>query len=217
MHLPSQWSSARGFTLGAASRALTLSIVLALVWSVAAIAQEGKPSIALLPAVVHSSENPEYLRQGLSDMLSSRFTQADDFVVIGIEDPRKATTRLDKALEVGREAGADFVLFGSFTRFGAGASLDMQAARTAEGVEGETLREIFVHSGSMGEVIPDLVDLVGKVTRFAIADYVPTSPDTPVTGGGRAASQASVEELQKRIAALEAALTALQEGAPASP
>jgi len=198
---------------------LSVGVVACLLLCGNAWAAEGKPSIALLPSVVHSSENPEYLRKGLSDMLFSRFTQADDFEVIRVEDSRKATTRLVKALEVGREVGADFVLFGSFTRFGAGASLDMQAARTAEGVEGETLREIFVHSGSMGEVIPDLVDLVGKVTRFAIADYTPPGREDPA-GAPRARSdpsQARLDELLKRVAALEAAVAQLEASGPASP
>ena len=86
-----------------------------------------KPSILLLPMVVHSSESPGYLRRGLSDMLMARFQQADQFVLIQVEDPAMATTQLDQAVEAGRAVGADFVLFGSFTRFGEGASLDMHA------------------------------------------------------------------------------------------
>jgi TolB-like protein len=194
----------------------------ALLVSVRAFAQDEAPTLALLPAVVHSSESPNYLRRGLQDMLASRFDQGGVFKVIRVEDPRKATTRLEDALEVARDVEADFVLFGSFTRFGAGASLDMQAAATAEGIEGETLREIFVHSGSMGEVIPDLVDLVGKVTRFAVTDYVPPASSEEDAAGGSARTQPAriantVEDLQNRVAELEAAIAGLQAAAPASP
>ncbi len=186
-----------------------LDSLLLLVLSAALIASAAGPvraqerlSIALLPVVVHSAESPDYLRWGLADMLSSRFEQAGAFRVIRVDDSAKSTTRLSEALELGREVGADFVLFGSFTRFGAGASLDMQAAATAHGESGETLREIFVHSGSIGEVIPDLEDLVGKVTRFANADYTPSEasaagPSHPSTAGSGS------RELAKRVATLE--------------
>lgn len=160
-------------------------------------AQEAQLSIALLPVVVHSSESPDYLRRGLSDMLASRFEQSNVFRVIRIDDPKKATTQLDRALGYARDADADLVLFGSFTRFGAGASLDMQAAATKPGQEGETLREIFVHSGSIGDVIPDLEELVGKVARFAVADYRGRAPAGADPGGD------SFADLLERVEALE--------------
>ncbi len=166
-----------------------------------------KPSILLLPMVVHSSESPGYLRRGLSDMLMARFQQADQFVLIQVEDPAMATTQLDQAVEAGRAADADFVLFGSFTRFGEGASLDMHAASTSPKSEGENLREIFVHSGQIGEVIPDLEGLVGKVTRFAIEDFSPAAPGEdaapPPVPGSRA-------DLLLRVQSLEQALEQLK-------
>jgi TolB-like protein len=168
--------------------------------------------IAMLPMVVHSSESPEYLRQGLADMLASRFEQLEVFEVIRVEDPRKATTRLATALETGRAAGADMVLFGSFTRFGQGASLDVQAAATKPGADGQTLREIFVHSGSIGEVIPDLDDLVGKVTRFAVPGYALPVPAVPAAAGAPrpAVTRRDIEELTSRIEALEESLRGAQ-------
>jgi len=187
----------------------------------AAQAVAGQPTLLLLPIVVNSSESPEYLRSGLADMLSARFIQAGRFEIIRVDDPRKATTRVADAIESAEEAGADFVLFGSFTRFGEGASLDMQAAATAEGEEGETLREIFVHSGSIGQVIPDLEDLVGKVTRFAIPDYTPVPASVGGGPGGVVPVRGDeLSDLRRRIAELEQAVRALEQqagGATAGP
>jgi len=155
--------------------------------------------IAVIPVVVHSSEDPEYLRAGIGDMLISRLEQAGVLEVVRVTNASKATTSVQAAIETGREAGADFVLFGSFTRFGQGASLDMQAASTAPGADGETLREIFVHSGSIGDVIPDLDELVGKVSRFAVSDFKePTS-----SGPSEARARPSVDKLRRRVDALE--------------
>ncbi|MAJ60472.1 MAG: hypothetical protein CBC48_10970 [bacterium TMED88] len=176
---------------------------------------QAKPKLLLLPIVVHSSENPAYLREGLSDMLVTRFIQEDNFEVIWADDASLATTHLERAIEEGRAQQANFVLFGSFTRFGEGASLDMQAASTAEGQQGATLREIFVHSGSIGEVIPDLKDLVGKVTRFAIPQYRPGSPVTESAAAPD--SRVNLLDLQRRVSALEEALQPAGPAGPAPP
>lgn len=175
---------------------------------------EERPVLLILPVRVHSSENPRYLREGLTDMLLARFRQGGVFELKQITDPARSTTDLDVAVAMARDENADFVLFGSFTRFGAGASLDMQAATTALGGSGESMREIFVHSGSIAEVIPDLDELVGKVTQFANADPAtnPGSPSSPAAGDPQNASQ--VEQLQKRVEALEAQLGSVS-GPPA--
>ena len=176
-----------------------------------------KPRILLLPVVVHSAESPGYLRRGLSDMLMARFQQGDQFELIEVEDPELATTSLEEAVEPARDRGADFVRFGSFTRFGEGASLDMHAAATEEVSEDSGLREIFVHSGQIGEVIPDLDDLVGKVTRFAIDDFVPGSASSDGHGASSARPPVSVAELQRRVEKLEQRLEALSSSSNVTP
>jgi len=173
-----------------------------------------KPRLALLPMVVHSNEDPNYLRQGLSDMLTARFTKEAVVEVIPIEDASRATIDLEEALETARNVGAEYVVFGSFTRFGQGASLDVQTAAIAAGPDGETLREIFVHSGSIGAVIPDLDDLVGKVTQFAVGDYESSSAASDGAAGTAppAARAAAPSDLLRRIEALEAEVQALKTG-----
>ena len=172
---------------------------------------DGDPKLLLLPIVVHSSEDPEYLRNGLADMLGARFARIGALDLIRPDSASRGTTKLDEALALGRKAGADFVLYGSFTRFGQGASLDVQCAPTDETKRREPLREIFVHSGSIGEIIPDLDELAGKVSRFANGQNVAPAP--PATSGFAAFAGPDSEELLSRIEALEAALTELLEAA----
>ncbi len=175
---------------------------------------EDATSIVMLPIVVHSADDPVFLRDGLADMLASRLEQAGGFEVIRVEDPDAMTTRLDKALENGRRSGAEFVLFGSFTKFGTGASLDMQCAAISATSDKPPLREIFVHSGSIGDVIPDLDELVGKLRRFAnirgaeagLAASVGAAGETP-------AASSEIEELRARVRSLEASVLSLQEQA----
>jgi TolB-like protein len=182
-------------------------------------AAEDAPRLLLLPVVVHSAEDPEYLRDGLSDMLAARFSRIGSIELIRADEDSRGTTSHERALAFGRKAGADFVLFGSFTRFGQGASLDVQCAPVSQDKQREPLREIFVHSGSIGEIIPDLDELAGKVSRFARGEaLVPVAADPSVSAGAAASaggaplSSPELEELELRIEALEAALTELLDG-----
>lgn len=178
---------------------------------------EGPVRLAILPIVVHSADDPTYLRNGLADMLASRVEQSGRFEVIRVVDLESATTLLSKAIEAGRAVGADFVLFGSFTRFGTGASLDMQCVSTRDDYAGESLREIYVHTGSIGEVIPDLDELVGKVGRFAIDGFdsgvdVASGPPAAVGAGTDSAAAARAAALEARIQKLEKAVADLTAG-----
>ena len=166
---------------------------------------ESRPVLLLLPVRVHSSENPTYLREGLTDMLQARFRQGGVFELKQITDPSRSTTNLAEAVAIAREEGADFVLFGSFTRFGAGASLDMQAATTSLTSADDSMREIFVHSGSIAEVIPDLDELVGKVTQFAGSESAASAPEVGDRAGAAGyPSRAEFQALRQRVEALEA-------------
>ncbi len=169
------------------------------------------PKLLLLPIVVHSSEDPEYVRDGLADMLAARFARIGALELIRPADPERGTTDLAQALKLGRKAGADFVLYGSFTRFGKGASLDVQCSPTDETMARAPLREIFVHSGSIGEIIPDLDELAGKVSRFAKGEIIAPAAVAAFAAAGGAPAAQSIGELVSRIEALEAAITELLE------
>ena len=114
--------------------------LLAWATSDARAADASRPKLLLLPIVVHSAESPEYVRDGLADMLSARFSRIGAVELIKVDDPERSTTRLEEAVAAARRADADFVLFGSFTRFGKGASLDVQCAPVSAGHGSEPLR-----------------------------------------------------------------------------
>lgn len=160
--------------------------------------------IALLPMVVHSSDSPVYLREGLADMLSSRLQQVEGLEVVRVDDEKSVTNRVERAVALARPLDVDFVLFGAFTRFGEGASLDVQCASTGTDSQSEPLREIFVHSGSIGDVIPDLDELVGKITRFVVRDYESRQLEAPnLARTPEAQSRVALEALRRRVDQLE--------------
>ena len=199
-------------------KTLVAATSLVLIFSSSRSQAADPPRLLLLPVVVHSAEDPDYLRSGLSDMLASRFARIGALELVRGEIEGRGTTDPEAALELARKKGADYVLYGSFTRFGQGASLDVQCAPVNPAPDGRTqepLREIFVHSGSIGEIIPDLDELAGKVSRFArgeaVASGVPASPGN--AGGAGFGASAQVLQLTDRVEALEAMLSELLEDA----
>jgi hypothetical protein len=118
------------------------------------------------------------------------------------------------ALEAAGALGADFVLFGSFTQFGEGASLDLRCAQVAEASERDedASRRVFIHSGTVAEIIPKLDTLAEKVVRYVLgnaggARRVAESEVGEGRGSG-AATNAALVDLRSRVEALERAVYA---------
>jgi len=165
-----------------------------------------RPRIAILPIVVHTLDDGDYLRAGMADMLASRLGRAPGVGVIRVSDPAAATTELAKAQEAARAVGADWVLFGSFTRFGEGASLDVRCAPVA-GEPDDGPRSIFIQAGTLGDIIPRLDALAERVGRY-VASGGTATPDVAAgpgdTGAGLSSLRSELRTLRERVEVLEA-------------
>jgi hypothetical protein len=160
--------------------------------------------VAVLPVLVHSDGPEDYLRAGLADMLASRLDQQVGVDVVRVEDPEQATVDIEAARAAAIGLGADFVLFGSFTHFGEGASLDLACAPVSEG--GQAPREIFVQSGTLGEIIPRLSELAQKVARYLQDPMAPAPVSAPPPQAGSddlGDALSELDELRARVGALE--------------
>ena len=169
---------------------------LALLTFAASAPAEERRTVAILPVVVHALEQQEYLREGLADMLASRLGQQPGIGVIRVDDPGKATLDAREARVAAQAVGAQWVLFGSFTRFGEGASLDMQCLPVAAiGEPGP--RSIFVQSAQIAELIPRLDGVAERVALHVLGQ------DGAAPAGAPGAGRAELDELRRRIDALE--------------
>lgn len=159
------------------------------------------PRVAILPVVVHSAApDPSYLSDGLADMLAARLEQLGGMRVVRDDGAQAATTRIDQAVSRGSALKADFVVFGSFTQFGDGASLDLQCA-PVQSADPVTARSLFVQSGAIGEIIPKLDDVADKVAYFVLGESAAKS-----AVGERTRNAAPLKDLVGRIDALERAV-----------
>ncbi len=170
------------------------------VWSRPAGADD-RVRVALLPLVVHSGEGREYLQEGMTDMLVSRLGRERRIAVIPVEDAATATTDAAAARKTGDANHAAYVVYGSLTRFGDGASVDLSVASVAE-AEREP-RKIYVHADTMGALIPLLDGAAERVSGAVLGGTA------PVAAGGDESSAASiseVQELRRRVEVLERAV-----------
>ncbi len=107
------------------------------------VAQPKEPGkvykVAILPFIIHSQENLDYLREGINDILTSRITVEGRIIVIERTVVERILyemrpMRLDEAVakQVGTRAGADYVVLGSITKIGNYISLDAQLISITE-------------------------------------------------------------------------------------
>src|SRR5262245_34040531 len=167
---------------------------------------EERTRIVMLPIVVHSaSSNPSYVSRGITDMISSRLEQTGRVQVERVEDPAAATTVLGKALEWGKSRGGDYLIFGAFTQFGEGASLDVHCLPldVKNEAEAAAARRIFISSGAMGDIIPKLDEIVDRVAMY-------TKVGRPETLAGSSSAPApssdALRDVVRRLDALEKAV-----------
>jgi len=119
--------------------------------------------VAILPFMIHSQENLDYLREGIYDILTSRITVEGRIVVMERSVVERALyeekpTRLDEAAtKIGMKIGADYIVLGSITKVGDYISLDARLVSITE--EKPPLSAFTQHKG--------IDDVMVKIGDFA--------------------------------------------------
>lgn len=169
--------------------------------------------VAMLPIAVNSSlSETDYLSTGLADMLAARLEQSGQIAIIRLDESARDRAA---AIQAGKKAGVEFVLFGSYTQFGDGASLDLRCVEVA-GDNSDKPRRVFIQAGSPAEIIPKLGDMSESVTRYLVGAAVPTK-SAPAANAKAPAAAPEFTELQQRIEALERVVFSTPVASAASP
>ena len=147
---------------------LCLFLVLLLALPSPSITQMRNPKkvykVAILPFMIHSQENLDYLQAGIYDILTSRITVDDRIIVVERSLVERALleekpTRLDEtaASKIGMKIGADYIVLGSITKVGDYISLDARLISLTE--EKPPLSAFTQHKG--------IDDVMVKIGDFA--------------------------------------------------
>ncbi|MEI7671688.1 MAG: FG-GAP-like repeat-containing protein [Deltaproteobacteria bacterium] len=131
-----------------------------------------KYTVAVLPFSVHSAENIDYVRQGIADMLASRISISDKLEIIGRDSllnalnatAGKEFTPTD-VYAVGKKVNADFVVWGSITKFGNSLSIDGKMLDIAAN---KSALNITAQCPTMDEVIPKITDFAQRITTHIL-------------------------------------------------
>ncbi len=137
----------------------------------------GPLKVAFLPLTIYSPENLEYLREGTYAMFSSRVELEGRISVLERGAVKKALTEVqgeidsETARKVGETLGADYVVYGSLTKLGNTASVDLKVLE----VKGQKPpSSVYVQANKLEEIIAQ-VDVLARKVDEKILGY-PLSP-----------------------------------------
>ena len=122
--------------------------------------------VAIIPVKIHSPENLGFLREGLVDMLSSRVELEGRVTVLEKGPVQKAFDQVsgeingETAKKIGQLLEADFVVFGSLTKLGDSASLDLKIVGVKEEKPGFS---VFIQARKMEEIVASVDQLARQI------------------------------------------------------
>lgn len=124
--------------------------------------------VAILPVTINSPENLDYMKAGLQDMLSSRVELEGKITVVEKSQVRKAFSQIsgeietENAKKIGQILGVDYVVFGSLTKLGDSASLDLKLVPIKEE---KAPSPIYVQAKKMEEIVARVDELALSINE----------------------------------------------------
>ena len=131
-----------------------------------------KYTVTVLPFTLNSSENIDYIKQGIEEMLSSRISVPDKINVtnknVVMEEIKKSKIKSITANDVynlGKKLNSDYVVWGSITKIGNSISID---GKLVDIVTSKSDIGIFTQSQSLDEVIPKINDFSQNIVQHIL-------------------------------------------------
>lgn len=170
-----------------------------------------KYTVAVLPFTLQSSENIDYIKNGIEVMLTSRLSASEKISVMSknvVTNELKKTKikelTADDVYNIGKKLNADYVIWGSITKIGNSLSIDGKMVDIAK-----TKSDIgfFSQSQSLDDVIPKINDfsesiinhITGKTTQPATQPAV-----TPSASATSSQAPAALSRESQIIAGMKA-------------
>jgi TolB-like protein len=139
-----------------------------------------KYTVTVLPFTLNSSENIDYIKQGIEEMLSSRISVSDKINVtnknVVMEELKKSKIKSITATDVynlGKKLNSDYVVWGSITKIGNSISIDGKLVDIAKA---KPDIGISTQSQTLDDVIPKVNDFSERI----IQNILGTTPQSTV-------------------------------------
>jgi len=143
-------------------------------------------TVAVLPFDVHSSENIDYIRNGVWDMLISRISLSGKIEVTPKHEvtealgKKKSSLAVEDVYDLGKTMKVDYVVYGSITKIGNSVSLDGKLLDVAAN---KSPVDVFSQSQGMDDVIPKIGDFAKRID-YHILGQVPSTFGAPPAPSG---------------------------------
>jgi len=158
---------------------LLIALIFMLLISVPLCAKD-KNSVAVLPFALNSSDNIDYVQQGILDMLSSRISSIDKIEVISKDKVLEATKTvklkemtLADIYALGKKMNVDYVVSGSITKIGNSVSIDAKLVDIAAYKQAVS---ISTQSQGMDDVIVKISDFAQRIDQHILGTAAPAAP-----------------------------------------
>jgi TolB-like protein len=162
-----------------------LSLLLLLISAQPSCAANEVKEIAVLPFTVHSSEDIEYVKNGVWDMLISRVSASDEITVLDkhrvMEELQKTGKKDLTAADIygfGKRLDIDYVIWGSITKIGNTVSLD---GKLLDVSTYKTPVGIFEQCRGIDDVIPKISNFARKINSHVLGGAVSPTYEIPST------------------------------------
>ncbi len=125
--------------------------------------------VAIFPFKIHAAQDLSYVREGIQDMLSTRLFVPNKVLVIDETKVKKALANLkeplteEKAREIGKNLGVDYILSGSITTFGKKVSID---AKLVPVDELKSPVAIYTQTDTLDDMIPKLAEFARRAVAY---------------------------------------------------
>ncbi len=129
--------------------------------------ENGVKKIVILPFNINAEEELTHIREGIVQMFTTRLFWKDRVAVADKRDVNRSFEEfsgLSKARMVkgiAREAGADYVLYGSITEFGGAFSLDA----AVYDAQGDQAAVFYTQASAMDRIIPELSLVAARISK----------------------------------------------------
>jgi len=142
-------------------------------------AVQEKIKVAILPFKMNVGEELKYLRDGIMDMLSSRLTQGANITTLEALTIKRAMEGIseemkeDIARRLGKDLGADYVVFGSVTKVMESLSIDGKVVAVQSE---EQATQVFTQSSGMDNVILKISEFSQNIQNAILGRPLITIP-----------------------------------------
>jgi TolB-like protein len=144
-----------------------------------------KAIVAVLPFSVNSSENIEFIRLGIVNMIASRLSVNEMIEVVGRdrvsaalpESPVKEFTPTELT-DLGKKINVDFIVWGTITKIGNSFSID---GKLFDMGAGKSALAVVAQCQGMDEVIPKINDMAQRIDTQISGVTPQTAASTPAS------------------------------------